>query len=288
MEAIIFLSFAVKSLETLDLNQSTIDQKALKLLVRMLSNNQIINSLSLGYIRVGPTNAPLDYSCGNMKVKRLDLSGLQLDEPSFSQTVDDVADNPSLKFFDLTFLLNSNERAEKFCDVFLRQNRSPTELYVSDIGPYATLITEALQQNSSLSSLTIVDLKAGLTTFAQGLASMNGLRNLTIGERGLDEEYTLEFFQALQQSMEQNCSLSKLSICCIDSDDDRVKRFLPMIQYYLVINRVGRHSLMAARVPVGIWAYILARSSHEVDGIFFVLTGKPEIVTPSRKRKDRD
>jgi hypothetical protein len=65
----------------------------------------------------------------------------------------------------------------------------------------------------------------------------------------------------------------------ISSGDDLKKHTLEMIEYYLVINRVNRDTLMAIDVPVGIWAHALAKVCDEPDGIYYVLCENPEILT---------
>jgi hypothetical protein len=81
--------------------------------------------------------------------------------------------------------------------------------------------------------------------------------------------------------MEQNTSLCKLCLDGkIDSNDEMItKHYLPKIYYHLATNVVGRHTLMVSpNVPLGLWAYILARSSTEANGIYFVLTEQPDVV----------
>jgi hypothetical protein len=45
---------------------------------------------------------------------------------------------------------------------------------------------------------------------------------------------------------------------------------------------------MALPIPVGLWAHVLAKTSKECGGIFFILTEQPDMVTQSRKRKSRE
>jgi hypothetical protein len=71
----------------------------------------------------------------------------------------------------------------------------------------------------------------------------------------------------------------------LDTDETDADKYLSRIRYLLAINRVGRHGLMTMPIPVGLWAHVLERSSEEPDGIYFLLTGKPDIISPTRKRK---
>jgi hypothetical protein len=184
--------------------------------------------------------------------------------------------------------MESAQKIEKVCNVFLLQNLGPSELVMNRMGPHAAILTEALQQNTSLKALTIADLGVeGGVTFAQGLASMHGLRSVQFGYEGSTENYTKEFFQALQQSLEVNTNLWTIALDGIYADDPVAKPYLPRIRYLLATNRVGRQTLMSATIPTGIWAQILARSAKDVDGIYFVLTGKPDIVPlPLAKQHD--
>jgi hypothetical protein len=287
-EALGTMSCVIKSLKSLQLDWCTIDRNAHDYLVRTLSDNEVIDDLSLSFNKINPP-APYALSCGNLKVNKLDLSDMTFDGAAFSKTVDDIARNSSIKTLDIWNVLDCARAYEKVCDVFLRQNMGPSELLVNDLSSYADMVTEALQQNTSLKALTIVDVGGeGLVTFARGLANMRGLRRLAIGYQGFKEEYTKEFFHVLAQSLELNTNLWKLSLNGIRFDDKMATPYLPRIRYLLTINRVGRHSLLSAAVPLGIWAHILARCSDAADGIYFVLAEKPEIVCPGRKRKIRD
>jgi hypothetical protein len=279
MEGLATMCTVIQSLKTLIIAGCYVTEKASKRLVRTLEDGEHLDSLVLGRIKSNAVNATFP-TCGNLKVRSLDLTHTKFDLDAFSQTVDDMANNRHVKHLDLWGVADSAQKVEKVCNVFLLQNLGPSELVMTGMGPHAVMLTEALQQNTSLKALTIADLGVeGGVTFAQGLATMHGLRSLQFGYANCRENYTKEFFQALQQSLEVNTNLWTIALADIYSDDPMAKQYLPRIRYLLAINRVGRHSLMTANVPTGVWAQILARSSKEIDGIYFVLTGKPDIVT---------
>jgi hypothetical protein len=112
--------------------------------------------------------------------------------------------------------------------------------------------------------------------FAQGLAELSGLPKLEF--RWCGQYYTVDFFKALAQSLEHNTSLKTLSLEQLQLEDNRCKTHLPTIQYWLALNRVGRHLLAVPDVPLGVWAFALAKSSHDPNGLFFVLSEKPDMV----------
>lgn len=292
MEAICFFCFCIPSLKHLHLGTCVIDDSAMEFLVRMLSSRNIIHSLTLGRIYAPCILAP-GVSCGNMKVQKLDISGAG-DDFGLVQTLNEVAENRYIQCLHLDELSASCfGSVEPFCEGLLRQNKSPKELVISTIVGKRQMsqIVDAFQQNTSCSILTLLKLqKASLLRFVNGLADMRGLRMLTIGSPESEVTYTKDVVAALDASLKENTTLSKLVIhgVFLDDEDGDTQRVLTSIRYSVAINRVGRHSLLTAPIPVGIWALVLARSSYEADGIYFVLTEKPEIVTPSRKRKERE
>ncbi len=119
-------------------------------------------------------------------------------------------------------------------------------------------------------------LGSDLVTLAQGLALVHVLRRLALGFIDATS-FAESFYQALQQSVEDhNTTLCKLSMMGLPVI---AKRYLLRIRYLLATNLVGRHTLMTApNLPIGLWAYVLARSSKTVDGIYFALTEMPDII----------
>jgi hypothetical protein len=283
MEGLATMCIVIQSLKTLNLCYCHVAEEAAERLVRTLTDNEHLESLGLVHVRIKPFAASFPI-CGSLKVRNLDLTGTKFDSNAFSQTVDDVANNRHVKLLNLWDVVDSAERLEKVCNVFLLENMGPSELPVNQIYPHAVMLTEALQQNTSLKALTIANLgDEGGITFAQGLATMHGIRSLHFGCLTSDREYySKQFFQALEQSLEVNTNLWTITFADIYSDEPAAEPYLPRIRHLLAINRVGRHSVVSATIPTGIWAQILARSSKEIDGIYFVLTGKPDIVTLSR------
>ena len=69
------------------------------------------------------------------------------------------------------------------------------------------------------------------------------------------------------------------------------------LDYYLRFNRGGRKLLRQEQedVPAGLWAHVLARSSDDVDVIYYFLQNKPDLIQrheglkskPSQRRKRR-
>jgi hypothetical protein len=204
--------------------------------------------------------------------------------------IDSIAENHFIQHLDLKDSCpDSDLQTQMFCDVLLRQNSGLRELEMDVSYGFGTLLTGSMQLNTNLKSLSLeyID-KAELVTFAEGLATMRGLRKLALGP---SSEPTEEFFQKVLQSLEHNDTLWTLAIAngvqYFNAFD--IHQYLPKIRYFLAINRVGRHRLLTLpMIPMGLWAYVLVRSSHAPDGIYFCLTQKPDLITPSRKRKSRD
>jgi hypothetical protein len=123
-----------------------------------------------------------------------------------------------------------------------------------------------------------------MIALAEGVMNMPGLRKLAFTS---DCDYSEDFFAALLASMERNTSLWTLSFENVNVDMTNANKYLPRIRYLLALNRVGRHAVMIVPIPVGLWPHVLEKSTNELDGIYFVLTEKPDIVIPTRKRKHR-
>jgi hypothetical protein len=88
--------------------------------------------------------------------------------------------------------------------------------------------------------------------------------------------------------MEANSTLWTLSLEGVDVVETKANTYLPKIRQNLAINRVGGNRLLSVPIiPAGLWARVMERSSNEPDGIYYLLTERPDIVTPTRKRKNR-
>lgn len=284
-EAIMMMCFTMKSLKALTFDLCNFTEAALEFLSKTLSNNPVIDFLNI--LNEDPFES-WSVRCGNLQVQKLCIQPLNFTPDAFSRMIDDIANNSYIKTLNLTNgAICRVEACQKFCDVVIQQNLGPRDLEIEiAVSDFADMLTEAMQHNSSIRSLTVRHLgDVGFVSYCRGLANMGSLRKLQLDLN--DVILTEDFFQALQQSLEHNSTLQRLSICGADVPEELAKRYLPSIRYSLAINRVGRNSLLAARIPVGIWPHILTRSSKEADGIYFVLTRKPEIVIPTRKRKER-
>ncbi len=200
---------------------------------------------------------------------------------TFSQIMESIAANPSIQCLDLSKETVSNvDEIQSLCNVLLRGNKGPRKLVIDLREHSPTTLIEAMQVNTSLKALTIGAVsETEILTFAEGLASTRGLRKLAFLGRCISEE----FCKRLQQSLEHNTALWTVSfengIEYINIGNFEAAKYMSRIRYLLAINRVGRHQLMTAPIPESLWALLLARVSNEPDGIYFVLTEKPEIAT---------
>jgi hypothetical protein len=202
-----------------------------------------------------------------------------------------IANNPHIIELSLYSQLHTEEKLQKLCEEILQSNRGPPTLSINEIGSLGAILSDAMQQNTSVNELAIGDLDPdGLVTFAQRLANMTGLRRLDFGHEETNHEYSKEFFHALQRSMEQNTTLQFLTICGMDAYTDEAKPFLPRINFLLAWNRVGRDYLMRANIPSGLWAHILASSPvlDETSLIHYFLTSVPDITASSYVRQESE
>ncbi len=269
-----------QSVKELTFSNCKFTEQALERLIQSTSTTSI-DSLALEQVRLQPRRASVTAtSFRNLQVKKLSLFETSIKERELLPVMMmELAYHPCIETLDLRGILRGNRAVWILMDIFLRQNIGPSDLNIH--WWEASMLTEAFQHNTSVKTLRIASLReCDLVTFAQGLAKMSGLRTLYI-EVAHFEKFTKPFFQALEQTMEQNTSLCKLCLDGkIDSNDEMItKHYLPKIYYHLATNVVGRHTLMVSpNVPLGLWAYILARSSTEANGIYFVLTEQPDVV----------
>jgi hypothetical protein len=255
-------------------------QNAMTFLIQALSSNKLMVTLNLEHVKIKKISSPTArISFRNLQVRNLGLIGTRFKRLPVLPMMTEIANNGGIQSLDLSEVLDHGRTVEAVCDVFLRQNRGPSVLAIHV--PNAEILTEALRDNTSVKTLRVTNLsQSQLVTFAQGVATMRGLRTLSIGIYR-HEKFVVPFFQALEHSMEHNTVLCKL---CLHGRVDFnhlliAKRYLPKIRYLLATNLVGRHTLMMAlNVPLGLWAHVLARSTKEVDGVYFALTEYPEIV----------
>jgi hypothetical protein len=286
MEAIMNVCCAEASLTRLDMSCCIFDENASQFLAQTLSQTNAIDTLILESIQMQRPRFRLCVNLGNVQVKKLVLSHTYIEEETFSEILESVSNNSYIKGLELNHAVIETSEHENsvVCDFLLRQNRRSPELVIGVHRNCVAMITEAMQLNTSLDSLVIdyIMSKTDLVTFAERLVNMRGLRKLAF--EGMCS-FSKEFFRALQESLERNTTLCTLSFGRITPYDPYAASYLPRIRYLLAINRVGRHRLMTVPAPVGLWARVLASSSNEPNGIYFVLTEKPDIVMRSGKRK---
>jgi hypothetical protein len=280
MQAISLLCFTIKSFQELSFHKCSFYHGAMTFLIESLSNNKLINTLTLEQVTIFDSDDKLmTMSCGSVQVEKLNLSGTKFDLNSLLQTMKDTANMGCIKTFHLCDDKYNNDFVIRYvCDAFLRPNRGPSELIMGKLNANTILVlTAALQQNTSVKVLDIPqDLHLfDIVRFSQALANM-GLRRLSLKSTN---SYAGPVFRALQEGLEQNTTICQL---CIDGDDSLqnvAPRCLDRIRFLLTTNLVGRHTLTTAPdVPAGLWAHVLAGSCDAADGIYFALREKPDIV----------
>jgi hypothetical protein len=293
VQSIIRMGLLMHSFREISFVMCEIYPDALKAFIEALSRpyqtNPRFDKVKLELVTVianDDINPPFTTSCERLQVQHLSLVHTNFDPDTLVRTMTELANNPSIQSLDLRGVLRDYNLNyyQTLCDVFLRSNRGPSKL-ILDLNQVVldqssiAMFVQVLQQNTSVKSLTIREISGpDLVTFAQGLAHMHGLYRLALGS--IDVETLAErFCQALQQSLEHNNTLCKLSMTSIHVN---ARRYLPRIRYLLATNLVGRHVLMRTpNVPLGLWAHVLARSSKEADGIYFALTEMPDIILES-------
>ncbi len=294
MEALMMMCLSISSLRKLDLCYCEFVETSLEYLARTLSRSNAIDTLIFGTLTGDHPlrNGPLEVNFENLQVEKLVLFCRSFDHETFLHVLESLAKNPFIKCLELSSGGCIREKLQVVCDVLLRQNVGPSELVIwgsRHCDDFNLMISEVMQANTNLKSLSIGIMdKANLVTFAENVAHMRGLRKLTFTHFS---EHSQDFFRALQNSLERNTTLWTLSFENTFMQDWKdefsdAAGYLERIRYLLAINRVGRTSLMTVSdAPVDIWARVLERSSNEPDGIYLVLTEKPDILERSAKRK---
>jgi hypothetical protein len=286
MEAIVLLCVRSNSLKTLDLSDCWIDEDAFDFLSQALSDIKSVEPALLERIALEEPSTD-SLTLGNLRLEKIVFDGVNCHSgATFSHILDGVAKNGFVKCLDLgDGLIQREDDMEKLCNALLTQNQGLRELKMNVYDVNVTTFLDALKVNSSLEVLSVCMFsETACVAFAQGLADLRGLRKLEFCWSG--QYYTVDFFKALAQSLEHNTSLMMLSLEQVQWEDDRLKTHLPTIQYWLALNRVGRHLLAVPDVPLGVWALALAKNSHYPNGVFYVLNEKPDMAAPiCRKRK---
>jgi hypothetical protein len=284
MEAIMMMCLAISSLQSLTFHECNCPESAVDFLARTLSSNKVLKALSYN----GPLRLPsgkIEVDFGSLQVENLMFQYVRFDACAFNKTIDSIANNYHIKSLNLGpgVLHGIDDALEKVCDTLLRQNRGPSEL-ILEVGEIdVSIMAEAMEGNTNLRTLKIDALRqSSMVSFVEGISNMTGLRKLAFMSGC---SYSEDFFVALLESMEQNTSLGTLSFDALNVEETNADKYLPRIRCLLAINRIGRHRLMTVPIPLGLWAYLLERSSNERDGLYFALAERPEIVTPTRKRK---
>jgi hypothetical protein len=283
----------VKSMKEISFKGCEFTQSGIQFLMDELSKHVALNHMRFENCQIlEPYSAPFELRWRDVQVISFEQVGALVGQESLSSFFGGIADNNNIQSLDLSCILaNRDQDFQSMCDTLISGNSGPTTLTMQELIQHrAPVIIEALQHATKLTELTIAQMdEDGMVSFAQGLTHMSSLRQLNIGFQGIDNHYSEEFFKSLCDSLEINTTLWSLSLRGIDSDNVMAKAYLPRIRYLLAINRVGRSSLLTANVPVGVWANVLARCPKDPDGIFFVLTGKPDLLArPSRKRSRRE
>jgi hypothetical protein len=279
----------VKSLKEIAFQSCRFTPSGMRFLVDQLSKYVALDDLVIEFCElIQPViNTPLELRWRGLQVSNFVLTFNRFCDQFASNLFDELASNSNIQNLSLFHVLDSDDDFQGLCNMIRSQNHCPSVLTVYQVQHHAAIVIESLQYTTKLKELSIAGLgEAGMVLFARGLCNMSSLRSICIdGFQNGDNQYSEEFFKSLVESLEVNTTLWSLSLRGIDSDDAMAKAYLPKIRYLLAINRVGRTSLLTADAPVGVWPRVMARCSTDPDGIFFSLTGKPDmIVVPSRKR----
>jgi hypothetical protein len=271
IDAILCKCFMLKSLKELGFHECKFAHKTMAdFLVNAVSENKILECLSIHNVTVGEDALEFYLSCGGLHVSKLRLKEFCFSGESVTK-LDDIATNPCINSLDL----QNNGRGigddgfENLCNALQLPNCGLSELLIDGAHDVIDWLSEVFQQNVSVKSLTIGGLEGtSLVSFAQALVNMDGLRKLTITGLCGKDECIEQFFQRLELSMEHNTTLQTLVLVDFPPNHKIAKKYLPKIRYYLAINRVCRESLLSEPlVPAGVWSHVLGKTSNEAAGI---------------------
>lgn len=285
VESIMMKCLLMPSLQELGFFACTFTKEALDLLMKVTSKFKLLDTLSLDDIRIQGVEVPVEFDCGNVQVLKLAVTWSFADASSMS-TLDAIAKNPCIQSLSVSIEPGS-EGLKNLSNAFLIPNCGPSELTITAMDDD---FMQTLKDNTSIQSLNLHGLDDDdLVRFAKELSHMRGLRKLSV-ELCRKRGYLEEFFSALVQSLEDNTSLQALTLTGIEPKDSLATNYFSLLRYYLAINRIGRSSLMTRSVPIGLWAHVLAKTSKEALGIYYILREMPGIFSNpmSRKRKECD
>lgn len=293
MEAIMMMCVAIPSLQALAFDSDcTFHADALEFMVRMLSNqnNNLISSIQISNPDEASRGSDV-INFGTLNVDMLVFELVDLQPMTLFNMLDTMAHRNPPRIKCLQLLRRVSETMEEdfqiICDHIANDSFGPTELALDIAFNDIRILMDALARNTRLKALTTVALEESESVMvAEGVARLRGLRKLAFDDECFFDE---AFFVALLASVEQNTTLWTLSFASMNVPADIVNKYLPQIKYWLALNRVGRHQMMGVLTPAGLWPQILARSSKEPIGLYFILTERPDLVssaTRSRRRQD--
>jgi Leucine-rich repeat (LRR) protein len=202
-----------------------------------------------------------------------------------------MARHPALKFVFLSYNSVGNSGAAAIA-LALKENRNIKVLNLmhNNITVQGSVaLAESLRCNSSLQKLNLDGNPIGdkgALALAAGLEDNHALTHLDIRYSYIDELPCVisSFCSVLRSS---NKTLQELLFAEDDSDDTAGKHSSNGIgrddlQFYLDLNRLGRHSFGTCQVSPAIWTRVLATASRNPRLLHAVLVARPDLVVASR------
>lgn len=282
----------------LDFSHSVFSYDALELLTLVLSRvaDPVVDTLNLTEVTLDDEDdhlrSSLYPSLGAMLVRKLIVQGIGLDSENWASFSQGLALNVAVECLDVSSNGIGAESIRALGQRLIAANANRTNNTANHnqrgmgIGALKELHLEdalagdegaefmagvVLREPTMLQVLSIDCFNApGLMAFARGVASMPTLRKLTFGV--FVTEYTTAFFKALLQSLQINTTLWELNLEGLALENNKIAdTFLPQVKYWLSLNKAGRGLLgyHDEDVALGLWLHVLARSSHDVDALFY-------------------
>jgi hypothetical protein len=205
-----------------------------------------------------------------------------------------MARHPALKFVFLSYNSVGNSGAAAIA-LALKENRNIQVLNLThnDITTQGSIaLAEGLRCNSSLRKLNMDGNSIGdkgALALAAGLEDNHGLTHLDIRYTGIrDLPCVVSSFCSVLHS--NNKTLQEL-LLAEDNDDSDVAQNSNGIgrddlQFYLDLNRLGRHSFGTCDVSPAIWTRVLATASRKPRLLHAVLVARPDLVVSQNLLND--
>jgi Ran GTPase-activating protein (RanGAP) involved in mRNA processing and transport len=194
-----------------------------------------------------------------------------------------IAHHPALEFLFMSYNSVANTGASALA-LALRENRKIQVVKLTNCGitaQGAAALGETLRHSTTLQKLNLEGNhigEKGALALAAGLEDNHSLLQLNIRYNGIQRHSEmLSVFCAVLHS--HNKTLQKLLLAeDTEEIEQKSKENADDLQFYLDLNRIGRHSFGSCNVSASVWSRVLAAASRKPRLLHAVLNARPDLL----------